>query len=86
MRSAQTQSSIDQQPPYQPPPTPSPPKQKPGLLKSLWFWFLVFLATLIFVFGFLPLILDGRATSVQWFIAGFWLVVINYALNKLFPK
>lgn len=86
MRSAQAQSSIAQQPSYQPPPPPSPPIQKPGLLKSLWFWFLVLLATLILVFGFLPFVLDGRTTFAHWVVAGFWLVVIHYALKKLFPS
>ena len=86
MRSAQAESSIAQQASYQSPPPPSPPIPKPGLFKSLWFWFLVLLATLILVFGFVPVILDGRATFVQWVIAGFWLVVIHYALKKLFPS
>lgn len=31
------------------------PVKKPSLLKTMWFWFLVVLATMIFVFGFLPL-------------------------------
>ena len=86
MRSTEAQSSIGQQPSYQPPPQPSTPVPKPGVLKSLWFWFLVVLATLILVFGFLPGIFDGRATVVQWVIAGFWLLVIHYALKKLFPS
>jgi len=59
--------------------------QKPKLLKSLWFWFLTIVATLIIVFGFLPAILDGRATGAQWLVAFFWLVVIQYALKRLFP-
>lgn len=86
MRSTQDQSSITQRASYQPPPPPSLPVQKPGFLKALWFWFLVVLATLILVFGFLPVILDGGATFVQWVIAGFWLVAIHYALKKLFPS
>lgn len=86
MRSTKAQSSIAQEPLYQPPPPPSLPVQKPRFLKGLWFWFLVVLATIILVFGFLPVILDGGATFVQWVIAGFWLAVINYALKKLFPS
>ena len=62
------------------------PVKKPSLLKTMWFWFLVVLATMILVFGFLPVILDGGATFVQWIIAGFWLVVIDYALKKIFPS
>lgn len=86
MRSFQAQSNIALEPAPQVPSPPPLPVKKPGILKAMWFWFLVVLATLIFVFAFLPLILDGGATIVQWVIAGFWLVVIHYALKKLFPS
>ena len=58
---------------------------KPGLLKSLWFWFLVILAMGLFVVA-LPYLFDGKASVWHYLIAGFWLLVANYALKKLFPK
>lgn len=85
-RSAQTQVSIPQAPAHRSPAPPPLPAPRPGLLKSMWFWFLFLLATLIFVFAFLPVILDGGASIVQWVIAAFWLLVIHYALKKLFPS
>jgi len=64
--------------------------KKPSLLKTMWFWFFVVLATIIFVFGFLPAILDGGATFVQWIIAGFWLLASGFWLlacgHRLCPQ
>jgi len=84
MRSFQSQSNVAKEPSFQPP-SQSLAAQKPSLLKAVWFWLLAVLATLILVFGFLPVIFDGKATFVQWLIAGFWLVVIHYALKKAVP-
>jgi len=60
--------------------------KKPSGIKAAWFWFLVLLATLILVFGFVPALLSGEAKLAQWLVAVFWVVVIHYALRKLFPS
>lgn len=85
-RSAPVSGHAVQQPVHRLPPSRTHIVQKPGLLKSLWFWSLTVVAVLIIVFGFLPVLLDGRATLVQWLVLAFWLVVIQYALKKLFPS
>ena len=84
MRAFQAQSNSPQERSFPQPNPPSPAAPKPGLLKAVWFWFLVVLATLILVFGFVPLIIDGRAGTLSifhWLIAGFWFIVIQYALK-----
>ena len=59
--------------------------KRPSFLKKIWFWSLVVLATSIVLFGFLPLVLDGKATFAQYLICVFWGFVIHYALKKLYP-
>ena len=88
MRASQSQAASPQECsiPQKNPPSPAAPK--PGLLRRIWLWCLVVLATLVLVFGFVPLVIDGRAGTLSishWLIAGFWVVVIQYALKKLFP-
>jgi hypothetical protein len=85
-RSAKVSAGAEQQSAPRLPPSRSQIVRKPGLLKSLWFWFLIVVATLVIVFGFLPIMLDGRATVIQWLVVVFWLAVIQYSLKKLFPS
>ena len=83
MRAFQAQSNIAQESTLQ------PASNKPGLLKTIWLWLLLGLASLILLFGFLPLIFDGRAGTLNifhWIIAGFWIALIHYALKNLFPR
>ena len=88
-RALQAQSNIAQEASIQQSNERASQVRRPSFLKAMWFWFLVAIASLILLFGFLPLIFDGRAGTLSifhWLIAGFWIVVINYALKKLFPR
>ncbi len=89
MRTFQAQAKSDKEAEIQQSDTPAPQIRKPGFLKALWFWLLIALALLILLFGFFPIVFNGRAGTLSifhWLIAGFWIAVINYALKKLFPR
>jgi len=88
-RSAKVSAGAEQQSAPRLPPSHSQIVRKPGLLKSLWFWFLVVVSTLVLVFSFPGIMLimrDGHATVSQ-LLPGvfFWFAVLRYSLKKLFP-
>ena len=89
MRAFQSQSNIREEAPLQLDDQPASQVEKSSLIKSIWFWFLIAMGSLILLFGFLPLIFNGNAGTLSifhWLIAIFWITVINFAFKKLFPR